>query len=203
MIVLKLCEQMCPEKIPHTVGSKLGDGADGEVFNIKGQPNKVIKFCVLYEYSYEKLEEIYPPISEVISGLRETPEPVCARVHAHAFMGQFTRTWYGNSRQRYYLYYYVMEKLQEITEDEGKVFDSLISHEDLGKKKNFGPAKVKKMLTGLARGLDFDAERVTFFIDNYKKSPVQHLDVHTRNIMKDAAGNFKLIDFDRAQIIRR
>jgi thiamine kinase-like enzyme len=115
-------------------------------------------------------------------------------------MGSYSRDAWKNTKQRYVLYYYIMEKLQKITEDEHKVFDSLVSHEDRGKKKNFTPAKVKEMLQGLRKGLDFDAQRVTFFYDNFNKSPVAHLDIHPRNIMKDAAGNFKLIDFDRAEI---
>ena len=56
------------------------------------------------------------------------------------------------------------------------------------------------MLSGLSSGLDFDEEKVIFFVNNFKKSPIIHNDVHVRNIMKDCDGNFKMIDFDRAEL---
>jgi serine/threonine protein kinase len=200
MLVLKLCQQLCPERIPVTVGARLGDGADGEVFEIIGRPDRVIKFCVLYETGSTKLENTYKYTTRVLDHLITDPSPVFAHVYVHTLMGQYTRTVWGNKKQRYLLYYYMMEKLQKITEDERRVFDSIVSHEDRGKKKNFSPKRIKEMLSGMALGLDFDAEKVTFFCESFKKSPVAHLDIHPRNIMKDAAGNFKLIDFDRAEM---
>lgn len=200
MLVLKLCQQLCPERIPVTVGARLGDGADGEVFEIIGRSDRVIKFCVLYETGSIKLENQFNYIDKVLSHLASNQSPVFARVYTHALMGQYSRVAWGNKKQRYVLYYYIMEKLEKITDEERKVFDSIVSHEDRGKKKNFSPERIKEMLSGMALGLDFDAEKVTFFCENFKKSPVAHLDIHPRNIMKDAAGNFKLIDFDRAEI---
>lgn len=200
MLVLKLCQQLCPERIPVTVGARLGDGADGEVFDIIGRPDRVIKFCVLYETGSTPLENTFKYISNVLSHLISEPSPIYARVYTHTLMGQYSRIAWGNKQQRYLLYYYIMEKLEKITDDERKVFDSIVSHEDRGKKKNFSPDRIKEMLSGMALGLDFDKKKVTFFCDNFKKSPVAHLDIHPRNIMKDAAGNFKLIDFDRAEM---
>ncbi len=197
MLVLKLCQQLCPEKITMPVGTRLGDGADGEVFE---SGDKVVKFCVLYETGKVKLENTYKYIGRVVDYLIAHPSPMFARVYEHRFLGEYSRIAWGNQRQRYFLYYYTMEKLQKISDDERKVFDTIISHEDRNKKKNFSPDQIKEMLTGLGKGLDFDMERVIFFCDNFKKSPVTHLDIHPRNIMKDDAGNFKLIDFDRAEI---
>lgn len=202
MLVLKLCQQLCPERIPCTVGERLGDGADGEVFDIAGRADRVIKFCVLYETGSSKLENQYNATSKTISYLISNPSPIFAHVYTHVHMGTYVRDAWKNKKQRYVLHYYIMEKLMKCSDDERKVFDSLVSHEDRGKKKNFGPEKVKEMLAGLARGLDFNTERVIFFYENLKKSPIHHLDIHPRNIMKDASGNFKMIDFDRAQFIR-
>lgn len=181
-----------------TVGSRLGDGADGEVFDLS--EDKVIKFCVLYETGRIKLENTYKYISKVVNFLIEHPSPVYAKVYDHVFLGEYSRVAWGNQRQRYYLYYYTMEKLQKISDDERKVFDTIVSHEDRQKRKDLPLSKIKEMLSGLAQGLDFNTESVIFFCENFKKSPVTHLDIHPRNIMKDAAGNFKLIDFDRAEM---
>lgn len=200
MLVLKLCRELCPTKIPVSIGTKLGDGADGEVFLLAKEPNKVIKFCVLYETGSIKIENTYKYISKVINYLIGYPDPVFAHVYEHVFLGEYSRIAWGNRKQRYYLYYYVMEKLQSLSEEERKVFDTIVSHEDRGKKKNFSPERIKNILSELALGLDFDMEKVKFFCENFKKSPVSHLDIHPRNIMKDNTGNFKLIDFDRAEI---
>jgi hypothetical protein len=90
-----------------------------------------------------------------------------------------------------------MEKLLSLSEDEQKVFHTLLSHEDRNLVKNYSPAERQVILQNLRRGLDFDEGRVSLFVDKLNNSPVQHLDIHTRNIMKDANGNFKMIDLDR------
>lgn len=200
MLVLKLCQTLCPDKIPVVASGKLGDGADGEVFEIKDDPNKVIKFCVLYETGSIKLSNTYKYISRVLDHLINTPSPTHAHVYTYSYMGEYSRPVTWKKEQKYILYYYIMEKLFKISEDERKVFHSIVSHEDRGIKKNFPPNKVKEMVTGLEQGLDFDAEKVIFFYNNFRKTPVAHLDIHVRNIMKDAAGNFKLIDFDRSEL---
>ncbi len=197
MLVYKLCQNLCPEKLV-TVGARLGDGADGEVFELTD--DRVIKFCVLYETGSKKLENTYKYISRVIDHLIAHPSPVFAYVYEHVFLGEYSRIAWGNQRQRYFLYYYTMEKLNKISDEERKVFDTIVSHEDRGKKKDFSTDQIKEMLSGLAQGLDFDTEKVIYFCGNFKKSPVTHLDIHPRNIMKDGAGNFKLIDFDRAEL---
>jgi serine/threonine protein kinase len=202
MLVLKLCERLCPDKIPVVPTTKLGDGADGEVFDIEGHPDKVIKFCVLYDTGNRPIKKTFKQIDGLLDYLTENPASAYARVHSHGYLGEYSRpiSWSKNG-QAFILYYYVMEKLQKITEDERKVFHSIVSHEDRGIKKNFSSDKIKEMLTGMAYGLDFDVERVMFFYDNFKNTPVSHLDIHVRNIMKDSGGNFKLVDFDRAQFI--
>lgn len=204
MLVHKLCQQLCPEKTPGVSSLRLGDGADGEVFEMADYPSKVIKFSVLYDTDSVELEKIYKYISKVLSHLILNPSSTYATVYDHVRLGDYSRqvAW-GNGKQKYILYYYTMEKLQKISEDERKVFHSILSHEDRGVKKNFSALQIKEMLSGMSQGLDFNMERVIFFCDNFKKTPVVHLDIHVRNIMKDTVGNFKLIDFDRAQLLEK
>lgn len=203
MLVLKLCEQLCPDKIPCVANKKLGDGADGEVFDIIDEPNKVIKFCVLYQNSPTHPSVTYKQITEVLDCLIATPLPTYASVYSHGYMGEFSRTVWGDQQQTYLIYYYLMEKLHKLTEDESRVLHSLMSHEDREIKKNFSALKIQEMIRGMSRALDFDSERVTFFVDNFKNNQMAHLDIHVRNIMKDWNGNFKLVDFDRATIKRK
>jgi serine/threonine protein kinase len=201
MLVLKLLQSHCPEKIPVTITNKLGDGADGEVFEYAEDSNKVIKFGILYETGSIALARSYKYINKVLSYLVENPSPTYARVYTHEYMAEWSRevAW-KNTAQKYIIYYYIMEKLYKTSEDEKKVFHSILSHEDRGIKKNFSDEKIKEMLRGLSSGLDFDEAKVIFFINNFKKTPIDHFDVHVRNIMKDSDGNFKMIDFDRAEL---
>jgi serine/threonine protein kinase len=197
MIVLPLCSEHCPEAIPNNLGIKLGDGADGEVFSLL-DTNKVIKFSILCEY-YNNIRDEFNKIQSTINYIQH--DHPCA----YAYVYEFNKIAEGNRSttfgiQNYILYSYVMEKCFPLSSDESKVFYSILSHEDRGIVKNYTASEVKKILSGLARGLDFDEERVIFFYMNLRESPVKHLDLHTRNIMKDAAGNFKLIDFDRVTL---
>jgi len=196
MLVLKLCNQVCPEKVKFNLINKLGDGADGEVFEL--DDNKVIKFCVQFDYGYDQLS--YDDISKTLSYIQYNKPHIYARIYSYDYLGKFSRKLYDQSNQEYILYYYIMEKLNEISDDEKKVFHSLISHEDCGILKNYSILKIKQMLQGMSMGLDFDVERVTFFCERLRDSFISHNDLHPRNIMKDKNGNFKLIDFDRCTI---
>lgn len=199
MLAYKLVKQNCVDSISYNVGSKLGDGAHGEVFEIADRPEHVIKFGVYYEIE-ESIEERFESIDATLRHMQANPSPIYANVFSYGSLGIYQRTVWGNEQQRYLLYYYVLEKLQKISEDEYRVFDSLISHEDREKEKDLSPVQIKKILVGLSRALDFDAKKITFFVENLRNSAVKHLDVHPRNIMKDSAGNFKLVDFDRMKL---
>lgn len=203
MLVLKLCKHYCPEKILYNMGDCLGDGADGEVFDIEGHPDKVIKFGVLYQRGSTQIEKKYRNIKSVLSELIEAPIPIYGNVYLQDYLGTYSRRVMIDEKwgeQPLLLYYYVMEKLYPLSEDEKKVFWSVVSHNDTGIEKNIPLPKMKEMILEMRTRLDFDAERVTFFCENYKNSRVEHLDIHVRNIMKDLNGNFKLIDFDRSEI---
>lgn len=202
MLVLKLCKQFCPDKIPVVPTTKLGDGADGEVFDIEGQSDRVIKFCILYEsqVSLSSIEAEYQRIKSVVDFIQQHPTEICATVYCNEYMGEFSRIVYSNKEEKYIIYYYIMEKMQKISEDERRVFHSILSNEDRRISKNYTPEQIKKMVVGMASGLDFDVEKVIFFCDRLRQSPIIHLDMNPRNIMKDSANNFRLIDFDRVRI---
>lgn len=200
MLVLKLCQQLCPEKINFSLSSKLGDGADGEVFSLQ-EENKVIKLGVLYECPNINLSQQYKKIETILSFIKDNCPDAYAQVYESGCLGSFNRKidW-DQSNQNYILYYYIMEKLHKISDDEKKVFHSILSHEDRNLKKNFSIFKIKKMLDGMARALDFDKQKIILFCEKLQNTVIIHNDIHVRNIMKDNAGNFKLIDFDRATL---
>jgi hypothetical protein len=202
MFVLSLCKQLCHDKLPVEPGVRLGDGADGEVLSIIGDTKRVLKLGILYERHDRGMLKYYQQIQKVLDYLKPSQPDAYARVYEHGYLGTYSRKadHWRSGKQDFIMYYYIMEKLEKISEDESKVFHSILSHEDRGIKKNFSLEKIEEMLKGMGRGLDFDAEKVKIFCNNIKRAPIWHLDIHVRNIMKDDAGNFKLIDLDRIEL---
>jgi RIO-like serine/threonine protein kinase len=90
-----------------------------------------------------------------------------------------------------------MEKLEKLSDDESKVFFTLLSHEDNNKKKNYTEENAIEILNKLKIGLDFDFDKVLYFFNKIMLNEINHLDISERNIMKDSCGTFKLIDFER------
>jgi hypothetical protein len=90
-----------------------------------------------------------------------------------------------------------MERLLPLTDDEEKVFHSIISHEDRGLSKFLTPEQLHTALDLLEAGLEFDRKQVVKFYAQVILSTMKHLDLHPRNILKDNAGAFKLIDLNR------
>lgn len=200
MQAFSLCQKHCPDKIPVTPSNQIGFGADGDVYNIKGQSKRVVKFSVIYDPFDQDIYEIYERVNSILSFIKKNKPVVCARVYDHAFLGEGSRKTVHGIDQKYLLYYYTMEKLYKTSEDERKVFHTIMSHEDRGIVKNYHGENLRKVLAGLRLGLDFDEEKVILFNNNLRKSPLRHLDVHVRNIMKTKGGNYRLIDFDRMEI---
>lgn len=182
--------------LPYQLGEEIGIGADGQVFEVLGDPTKVIKICGLFQLPNHDLEREYLQRSQVLDYLIRNPSPAHARVYEHVKLGEWERM-FDHHPQRYILHYCVMERLNELSEDEKKVFHSILSHEDRGIIKNFPLTKLQAILQGLRLGLEFSAERVMIFLEELQKSKVRHLDLHQRNVMVDGQGNYRLIDFDR------
>ena len=205
MFVLSMCRAFCPDKLPYQVGERLGEGADGEVFSIPNEPQKVLKLGILYERHDREFESHYKHIQKVLDYLIVNQTAAYARVYEQGYLGTYSRkaTYWRNGEQKFIIYYYTMEKLEKISEDERRIFHSILSHEDRGIEKKFSPDKIREMLQGMSRGLDFDAEKVTLFCDNIRSAPISHLDIHVRNIMKNGLGDFKLIDLDRIELEKR
>lgn len=185
MNVLCLCKKLCPDLISLTPTDKIGSGADGEVFNIAEDLNKVIKFSISWIDNKKELSNVLNYITQFNN--------IYSKVYEYKILGEFQEY-----NSKFYLYYYVMEKLSHITDDEYKVFHSILSHEDNNLSKSFSLIQIIEMLNGMSCGLDFNLNNVITFYTNLKSSKLIHNDIHPRNIMKDMNGNFKLIDFDRA-----
>lgn len=202
MYVLSLVRQLCPDKLPVEPDTRLGEGADGEVFSIKGDPHRVLKLSILIGRPHHNVVSEYKRVKEALDLVIRDQPPAYVRVYSHECLQhrQFKRRTPDPLFKEQILYYYLMDKLYPITEDEGRVFHSILSHEDRRKKKDFSLDKIQEMLQGMSRGLDFDAEKVILFCSNIKEAPCSHLDIAVRNIMKDETNQFKLVDLDRISL---
>lgn len=181
-----LIKQKFHQLIPYEIKSFIGKGVHGDVYEIKN--NKVIKFS---RFESEDFQTCWKDIYESLSYLIENNPLSYANVHECKYLGKIDNN---------YFYYYVMDKLKPLSEDELRLFSSLFCHGDSGKHKNYSKSKINKMIDVMKNYLDFDANKVRMFDEGVRNSPIQHLDIHTRNIMKDDLNNFRLIDFDRITI---
>lgn len=180
----------------------MGEGADGEVLTIQGDPNQVIKLSIIYDVDARACMDTVKNVADVLSYLINKKPPHFAKVSMWGYLGQYSReVSFGKKKQKFVMYFYIMEKLFPITEDEKKVFHSIVSHEDRGIEKNYSPEKIREMLQGMSRGLDFDETKITLFCQHLRQAHVLHQDIAVRNIMKNAVGEFKLVDMDRSILI--
>jgi hypothetical protein len=90
MIVSALCRQLCPEKFNFPLGRRLGDGSDGEVLEIVGDPKKVIKLSAIYDHPAREIKT-YQDVKKVLDHLISTPTDAFVRVYEQGFFGSFSR----------------------------------------------------------------------------------------------------------------
>jgi hypothetical protein len=165
------------------LSKSLGDGADGEVFDLK---DKVVKISLIQD------EDTDASFMKNIEKIKLANLPHFAKVFTFGKICSGVRTdWVG---MKYSCYFYTMEKLNKISEDEKKVFHTLLSHEDSNKIKDLTKTNI---LDDLKSYLEFDKNKILVFINQIINHEIKHNDMHPRNIMKDSFGNFKFIDFDR------
>lgn len=197
MRVLSLLAGDVLAKIPYYIGACLGEGADGEIREMPNYPNKVLKLSIIYDLDYSKnLFDKYKSLTDLYYKIKKDKHPCLVRLHEYGLLHVGERET-AIGKQDYLIHYCVMEKLFKISEDESKLFHTILSHEDADKKKNYSDEKLKEILFNLRRGLDFSEKEVKLFYTNLRSMKHQHNDIHIRNIMKTRLGNFKLIDFDR------
>jgi len=173
--LLLRCKELFTSDLFNKIGDIISTGVDGEVYKFD---NNVIKISANYSYSYSTEKALYYLFTNDCYPF--------SKLYGYGFSSD--------------IFYYITEKLNSLSNDEYKVFHTIVSHEDKNIIKDYSVEKVKEMLQGLSRGLDFDAGKIMMFYEALQNSPIRHLDLHPRNILKDNSGNFKLIDFNRIKI---
>jgi hypothetical protein len=151
------------------IGECIGKGVDGQVFALGD--NEAIKFSSHYDQQL---------LAEIAAG---------HYTHYVAIID------FGVLIDR--THFTIMERLSPLSDDETKLFHSILSHEDRGLSKVLSPADLHRTLDGLEKGLAFDRKQVVKFYAAVILSSMTHLDLHPRNILKTKDGAFKLIDLNR------
>lgn len=184
-------ETLLPLK-QHPNAPVLGKGADGTVYDLGDNVLKISTFL-----NYERLD-IKKVAKEKINNLKKIQKLKLDHLVELFDIGEIQQFSKIQSQDDYldiFIYSYKMKKLTSVSEDEKKILE-LISHKDFDKpivitQKTYESAKE------LCSFYDVDLKKVNWFFKSIEKSPVRHLDVHTRNIMSATDGSFKLIDLDR------
>ena len=185
-----LVESILGDKAP-PVGKLLGEGFHGQVFEVPGDEDKVIKYSRMLEtMSVPPLKEFYNNLTAVLAEQKKNAYPCYVNILDFHFLyeGKHPRHTYQN----YILYSVLMEKLIPISFDEKRVFDTIVK----------GKGTVEELVAGQKDWLIFEPKKVLAFMSQVNSTPIFHNDFNSRNIMKDSEGNFKLIDLDYAEIKR-
>lgn len=176
------------------IGATIGVGCFGKVYSLLNDDSKCIKISTVYNSLLKKsFKEYINIIDNNINYLINNPTNPFVRVYSFDLLDY-------KSEKNQATFSYVMDKCFRITDDEYKMFHSLVSHEDMNKVKKLSTNVVKKRANGLHLGLDFNIEHAIMFCDKLRESNIKHLDLHPRNIMKDKFGEFKLVDLDNLKI---
>lgn len=198
MQVLKLLQANNID-LPFKLGQCLGSGADGVTFELDEQ--RVLKLSVLFNWD-DLYDQKIGQITKVFDYMLSNECKAFCKVYDFEILGRYSRSLLNdvNIQQEYILYFYEMEKLTKISEEESKVFHTILSHEDRGLDKKYTLRLLENTLNGLSYSLDFEIHKVLEFYNNLQSSKIEHLDIHPRNIMKNKNGQFFMIDFDRCAL---
>lgn len=175
------------------IDKSLNSGFNGEVFSLRSSDTRVMKVSILFDLDEKKsLTDSYQEVKSNLDFLLKFKPSHFVKLHEHGMLSFIP--------DKNIIYYYIMDKLNPLSEDENKVFHTLVSHEDRNLKKEIPLDKARPLLEAMSKGLDFNIEKVFSLYQEICNSQIHHLDMHERNIMKDHNGNFKMIDVDNIRI---
>ncbi len=154
-------------KLPVDLGKRIGKGAYGEVFEIKGSKSRVIKIA-------KASESEWPDLKKRLNDIKKSNNPAICKIYNFNKLHSFGAHYHYNNE---ILFFYICEKLNKINNDEADAIVYLLF--------NFKSSRIHKNVF---------SNNMYSFLRNVKKFKYQHQDIHSRNIMQTRAGKIKLID---------
>lgn len=182
---------------PFPTTHQLGYGADGQVFAMPNQNDRVWKLSLVHKETKAACQEEVKRTIQNYEWIMSNEHPNIAKVYDVDYIASGERDT-GYYLRHFAMFYSIIEKLEDFTVDEFKVISSLLQAEyaSLTSLRNF-----PTVLNELRTFLTFDYDKVMEFQQFLLDCPIRHNDLGiSMNVMKDSHGNFKLIDFDRIEI---
>ncbi len=198
----ELIEPKLKDKFTFSLGQEIGYGAQGNVFVINDHPERVMKISFMYDIHDETIESKFESVSKIYNYIKDNNPSGLVRIYDFGHLTDGTREVYSYIKdqkkfQKIIIFYSIQEKLQQLSEDEKKVFKTICQlwRSELELKR-----PLEEVIAEQAVFLDFNQAKVNEFVKHITDCPVDNRDKHRRNVMKDSDGNFKMIDFDLAQL---
>lgn len=183
------------DKLPVQLGCEISYGAQGRVFDILNQPDRVIKVSTLYDVDpVLDIDIVFQNISRIYNFIIDRAPHHLVKIYNFNYATSGAR-YTEQGPQKFIIYYSIQEKLYSLSEDEKKIFKTICQAHN-------NELELSRSLDDIFQELKcwyvFDYDKVKQFVSNYPHLPINNRDFHRRNILKDIHNNYKIIDFDLA-----
>lgn len=187
-----------------TLDRMIGSGSQGEVYCLKKEPNKVIKLSLLDSWHYQRKanrEYIKSSFLSVMGYLKENHHSCCAKVYDFGVKDIPKQLKVRKYENFSHFSFSILEKLKEISRDEQLVFDCIAHHFDI-KERDLEKVTQTIKKNCYHYGIEIDFKKIIDFYSQVISIPINHNDFLGCNFMLDDNDNYKLIDFDRATLVK-
>ena len=202
--IMEAVRENCPMELKADIGRFIDSGYYGEAYEVDGG-DKVLKVGVA------KTEEEAETLLSKLDSLSALGSDVFVQVLDHGILCDVDLPKSKYMVKSGVAYYYVMEKLFPIPPGEVKIVSRTVNDlEDMARRTDYEKIR-KKYLWSKSREdrRDGDIEeegpdpliKAADLWSRMMEAGVTHRDMHTKNIMQDADGHYKLIDLESAKLI--
>jgi serine/threonine protein kinase len=202
--ILETVQKNCPSKLREDIGKLIGTGYYGEAYEVDGG-DKVLKVAIGKSDSEAK------SFLDKLRDIQSLDSGVFCEVYDFGLLCDVSLPDSKYMVKEGTAYFYIMEKLVPIPPNEVKIASRTVNDlEDLARKPNYEQERKKYMFSKAREykrdgdiedgGVDHLKKGADLF-DRMRKAGVGHRDMHTKNILQNADGEYKLIDLESAKIL--
>lgn len=182
------------------IDQKIGQGTQGEVYSILGDPSKVIKFAYLDSNigdPREKNEKRKLSFLAVMKYLSSYYFSCFPKVYGYGVidLDEVTSRRHTNP----HISFSIWEKLERLPKNLEYMFDSIYNYMDR-RESNFEVVADAVAHYNKSYNLNLDLKKFMKFYTQLICVPVSQGDMCGSNFMMNKDGDFKIIDFDRARL---
>ncbi len=203
--ILEKIQETCPSSLKENIGKFLGSGYYGETYEVDGG-DKVLKVAIA------KTEADANAFMAKLEALQAKNSDVFCAVFDHGILCDLSIPDSKYMVKEGMAYYYVMEKLKPIPANEAKIASQVINDlEDLARKPNYEHERKKYMFSksrqykrdgDIEEGGPDPLKKAADLFDRMRAGGLSHRDMHSKNIMQNSDGIYKLIDLESAKLVK-